>query len=241
MEQNPIKAKLNSNYFFQKVEKMVTDELDKNSIRARRTPAIIKNLKVFVEEKRIIERSFWGYGIERLSNGTKTVDKIQLQGIGFLLTLFYLHERSIRFHFLTLHYRSGEIHTTLPDFDLPLNLINKVSYSSNSNQGIYYTNISSLYTDKPILIRADEIHKARYYSGEISRLKDEKLGTFIASKSFPLPPKQKQNRWNNITKKLWSSIKSIFSLSPSLGVQLIQLLIAIFLFLLAFGVIQKLK
>lgn len=163
---NPIKSKLTWDYLCDKVENFVGAEQDRLQIRERKTGAIIRELKKYIDRHEIINENFWGYGIERVTNGVKTIEQSYSPQSGYLLTLFKLEEDKLKFFFIRLIYRLGTIEDVLKPLELSLRFIDKTSYSKD------VLIIYSQELDEPLKIKIDNIINARYYSGEIPKLKE---------------------------------------------------------------------
>lgn len=164
---NPIKSKLTWDYFCSKVENFIDAEQDRLQIRARKTGAIIRELKKYVDHHKIINEDFWGYGIEQVSNGIKTIEQSANPEAGYLLTLFKLEADTLKFFFIRLTYKQGIIEEPLRALSLKLQFIEKIPYGSDSTINIYSPEL-----DESLKIKADNVPNARYYSGEILRLKE---------------------------------------------------------------------
>ncbi|MEZ4989945.1 MAG: hypothetical protein R2824_06030 [Saprospiraceae bacterium] len=163
---DPIKSKLTLQYFLQKVEKLIGDEQGKLRIPFRRTKEIIDNLKEYVSRNNIINDDFWGYGIQRVTNGVKTITQAVAPEAGYLLTLFTIDGEFLKFFYIRLNYKLGSVQEILPIFSLQLVFIEKATYSINPPT----LNIHSDTIDEILILRIDNPKHASYYSGEITRL-----------------------------------------------------------------------
>lgn len=163
---DPIQEKLNKDYFIEKIEVLIKQDLDKQNIKIRKTNGLLESLAGFIDSKSIINNQFWGYGIGIVSNGVKTIKKEDNPQAYFLLTLFKVEKADIVFFYLRLSYRNWTIHEILRKKKIPIKHISKVNWSPSPSFGIH-----SLLLDLPIIVKTDEAQHARYYARRIDQFR----------------------------------------------------------------------
>jgi hypothetical protein len=161
---DPIQEKLTKDYFLEKIEVLIKQDLDKQNIKIRKTHGLLESLSGYIDSKSIINNHFWGYGIGVVSNGVKTIKKGDNPKAYFLLTLFTVEKVDIVFSYLSLSYGNWTVREILKMKKVPIKHISRVTWSTSPSFGIY-----SALLDNPIIIETDEIQHAKYYASRIDR------------------------------------------------------------------------
>lgn len=161
------KEKLNWEYFSNKVESLITAERDRLGIALGKTKIaqIIYQLKEYMEDRKIINDDFWGYGIEQVSNGIKTIEQSSNPQNGYLLCLFKVEGSKLKVYSLQLVYSLGIVQEILPSFEINFDFIKRTSRTQ------YFLHINSDIFDAPLKIKTDDKRHTLYYSGRIMELK----------------------------------------------------------------------
>lgn len=181
---NPDQARIKRSYFLDKLEILIINHQIKSTGEGLNNIQRFRFIEQFLENNNIDNNQFWGFSIEKATNGLKSFEIKQNLGKVYFFMLFKLEFDYLHFYPLKLDYTSEKLEQILPPFKLSLKNITKTSYGGDASLYIYSDEL-----DDVLILKTDHVKNARYYSGSILKLRDEKidqLGLEEENKIVPL-------------------------------------------------------
>ena len=177
---HPVKAKLNKEYFLEKVDHLVNTEQSKLKLQIRKTRSILESIDRFLTLRQILTSDFWGYGIEILDNGIKVVEQSTSPTAGYLMCLFRSDGDGFRFYYVRIAYRTGTVSEEIRSVALRRDYITDVSCSDDGIISLYSQEL-----DRPMQIKTDNLNNANYYVEKFSQgIGSADIDTISATDSF---------------------------------------------------------
>lgn len=191
---NPIKTKLTKSYLLSKVEKLITEHYNTEKIANRKTSGLIQALEKYVTDNHIINGIFWGFGINRLTDGVQVKEKASLAKSGFLLMLFKIEKDYLKFYPILLNFYSCKAQEMFNPFELKLKFIKSCSYTPDNLLRIFSNQL-----DDVLEIIIDNNKNASYYTYEIIQLKQTLSSLYPSEDDFPVSLLTKEDQTLNNT------------------------------------------
>ena len=202
---NPIKEKLSDrNYLSQRLRKLVGGYVKQHSIRSTEWPRAMQPLAQFMSNNRIYEKELWGYGIERASNGHRTIENSESPKQGYLITFFYLNGASIYVFNKMLRFDSGHLTGFLPQTTFPTKRINRVEFDREKK--LLYIGADVL--DEDISLNVDVVAHGEYYLEVLSGVSGAEVPNLLSQSIPSEKPIEKidQEKVNSSINETWGQM-----------------------------------